>query len=207
MKKQLVSILFALCMVLCLVPLAAFAEGETEKVQEVTDQATLVAAMADGTVTTVKLVSDIDIDATLTVNRTVTLNLNGKVLQMTGNGSVITIKDGGNLTLTDSNTTAEHKFKPDTNGLWVLDEASGTEAVTGGVITGGTGYPFPFSITVNCGGGVYIAPGGQLTMTGGNIIGCSAELGGGVCYLSEAKRRTDSVLYVRRQHHRLRRLQ
>lgn len=32
MKKQLVSILFALCMVLCLVPLAAFAEGETEKV-------------------------------------------------------------------------------------------------------------------------------------------------------------------------------
>ena len=44
--------------------------------------------------------------------------------------------------------------------LWVLDEASGT---------------------VNCGGGVYIAPGGQLTMTGGNIIGCSAEFGGGVC--------------------------
>ena len=181
MKKQLVSILFALCMVLCLVPLAVFAEGETEKVQEVTDQTTLVAAMADGTVTTVKLVSNIDIDATLTVDRAVTLDLNGKVLQMTGNGSVITIKDGGNLTLTDSNTTAEHKFKPDTNGLWVLDEASGTEAVTGGVITGGTGHPFQLYSTVNCGGGVYIAPGGQLTMTGGNIIGCSAEYGGGVC--------------------------
>ena len=30
MKKQLVSILFALCMVLCLVPTAAFAEGSTE---------------------------------------------------------------------------------------------------------------------------------------------------------------------------------
>lgn len=30
MKKQLVSILFALCMVLCLVPLAAFAEESTE---------------------------------------------------------------------------------------------------------------------------------------------------------------------------------
>lgn len=37
MKKQLVSILFALCMVLCLVPLAAFAEGETENVRAVTD--------------------------------------------------------------------------------------------------------------------------------------------------------------------------
>lgn len=124
MKKQLVSILFALCMVLCLVPLAVFAEGETENVQAVTDQTTLVAAMADGTVTTVKLVSDIDIDATLTVNRTVTLNLNGKVLQMTGNGSVITIKDGGNLTLTDSNTTAEHKFTPNGDGLWVSEKTA-----------------------------------------------------------------------------------
>ena len=45
MKKQLVSILFALCMVLCLVPLAAFAEGETENVQVVADQTTLVAAI------------------------------------------------------------------------------------------------------------------------------------------------------------------
>ena len=187
MKKQLVSILFALCMVLCLVPLAAFAEGETENVRAVTDQTTLFAAVADPTVTTVKLTADIDIDATLTVSRTVTLNLNGKVLQMTGNGSVITIKDGGNLTLTDSNTTAEHKFKPDTNGLWVLDEASGTEAVTGGVITGGTGTDISTygGTTWYCGGGVYIEPGGQLTMTGGNIIGCSAESGGGVCIDSE----------------------
>ena len=186
MKKQLVSILFALCMVLCLVPLAAFAEGETENVQAVTDQTTLVAAMADGTVTTVKLVSNIDIDATLTVDRAVTLDLNGKVLQMTGNGSVITIKDGGNLTLTDSNTTAEHKFTPNGDGLWVSDE-NGSKTVSGGVITGGTGTDISTygGTTWYCGGGVYIEPGGQLTMTGGNIIGCSAESGGGVCIDSE----------------------
>ena len=186
MKKQLVSILFALCMVLCLVPLAVFAEGETENVQAVTDQTTLVAAMADGTVTTVKLVSDIDIDATLTVDRAVTLDLNGKVLQMTGNGSVITIKDGGNLTLTDSNTTAEHKFTPNGDGLWVSDE-NGSKTVSGGVITGGTGTDISTygGTTWYCGGGVYIEPGGQLTMTGGNIIGCSAESGGGVCIDSE----------------------
>ena len=181
MKKQLVSILFALCMVLCLVPLAAFAEGETENVQEVTNQTDLFNAVAGTSVTTVKLVSDIDIDATLTVDRTVTLDLNGKVLQMTGSSSVITINDGGNLTLTDSNTAAEHKFMPGTNGLWVLNE-NGSKTVSGGVITGGTGYPYPLSSgPVNCGGGVYIEPGGQLTMTGGNIIGCSAEFGGGVC--------------------------
>ena len=184
MKKQLVSILFALCMVLCLVPLAAFAEGETENVQVVADQTTLVAAMADTSVTTVKLAADIDIDATLKVDRTVTLDLNGYVLKYVSanKGSVIVVEGGGQLTIEDSNTSnLSHKFMP--NGkLWVLDDASGTEAVTGGVITGGTGYPYPLSSgPVNCGGGVYIEPGGQLTMTGGNIIGCSAEFGGGVC--------------------------
>ena len=110
--------------------------------------------------------------------------MNGHVLkyESANKGSVIVVENGGQLTIEDSNTSnLSHKFMP--NGkLWVLDEASGTETVTGGVITGGTGYPFTLSSgTVNCGGGVYIAPGGQLTMTGGNIIGCSAEFGGGVC--------------------------
>lgn len=186
MKKQLVSILFALCMVLCLVPLAAFAEGETENVQVVADQTTLVAAMADTSVTTVKLAADIDIDATLKVDRTVTLDLNGQVLKYVGEskGSVIVVEDGGNLTLMDSNDEKVHNFDKSVMP-WALaaDDATGENivAVPGGVITGGTGHPFQLYSTVNCGGGVYIAPGGQLTMTGGNIIGCSAEYGGGVC--------------------------
>lgn len=185
MKKQLVSILFALCMVLCLVPLAAFAEGETEKVQEVTNQTDLFNAVADTSVTTVKLAANIDVSSSLTVTRPdVTLDLNGFVLKYQNDsqrGSVIVVENGGQLTIEDSNTSnLSHRFNP--NGkLWVLDEASGTETVTGGIITGGTGYPFPLSSTLYCGGGVYIAPGGQLTMTGGNIIGCSAEFGGGVC--------------------------
>ena len=160
-------------------------EGETPAASgAVTDVSTadeLTAAIADVNFDTVRLAGDISISSTLTVNRTVTLDLNGKVLQMTGSGSVIKVEGSGNLTLTDSNTAAEHKFMPGTNGLWVLDDASGTEAVTGGVITGGTGYPYQLSSTLYCGGGVYIAPDGQLTMTGGNIIGCSAEYGGGVC--------------------------
>lgn len=186
MKKQLVSILFALCMVLCLVPLAAFAEGETENVQEVTNQTDLFNAMADTNVTTVKLAADIDIDATLKVDRTVTLDLNGQVLKYVGEskGSVIVVEDGGNLTLMDSNDEKVHNFDKSVMP-WALaaDDATGENivAVPGGVITGGTGYPYQLSSTVNCGGGVYIAPGGQLTMTGGNIIGCSAKYGGGVC--------------------------
>ena len=127
--------------------------------------------------------NDVTVSQTITVRGTVTLDLNGHVLkyESANKGSVIVVENGGQLTIEDSNTSnLSHKFNP--NGkLWVLDEASGTEAVTGGVITGGTGYPYQLYSTVNCGGGVYIAPGGQLTMTGGNIIGCSAEYGGGVC--------------------------
>ena len=186
MKKQLVSILFALCMVLCLVPLAAFAEGETENVQEVTNQTDLFNAVADTSVTTVKLAANIDVSSSLTVTRPdVTLDLNGFVLKYQNDsqrGSVIVVENGGQLTIEDSNTSKpSHRFNP--NGkLWVLDDASGTETVTGGVITGGTGYPVQFSsgTVVYYGGGVYIASGGQLTMTGGNIIGCSATYGGGV---------------------------
>ena len=129
--------------------------------------------------------NDVTVSQTITVSGTVTLDLNGHVLQYKNDstkGSVIKVEDGAHLTIKDSGSNATHKFAPNSDGLWVLDEASGTETVTGGVITGGTGYPFPLSSgRVNCGGGVYIAPGGQLTMTGGNIIGCSAEFGGGVC--------------------------
>ena len=191
MKKQLVSILFALCMVLCLVPLAAFAEGETEKVQKVADQTTLVAAMADGTVTTVKLAADIDIDATLKVDRTVTLDLNGYVLkyQNTGTrGSVIKVDINGNLTLKDSNAEKVHKFDK-TNLLWTLaaDDATGENIVDvpGGIITGGTGSEKPDTPKPEyIGGGVYVAAdssgSGTFTMTGGSIAGCTAHQGGGV---------------------------
>lgn len=191
MKKQLVSILFALCMVLCLVPLAVFAEGETENVQEVRTKDELVAAMANGTVTTVKLAGDISISSSLTVKRTVTLDLNGFVLKYQNDsqrGSVIVVENGGQLTIEDSNTSKpSHKFKQNDDGLWVLDEENGTETVTGGVITGGTGTDLSTygGTTWYCGGGALIKNGGSLTMRGGNIIGCSAECGGGVCIDSE----------------------
>lgn len=167
-------------------------EGETPAasgaVTDVSTAADLIAAIANSAVGTVKLAGDISISTSLTVKRTVTLDLNGHVLkyESANEGSVIVVEGGGKLTLTDSNTAAEHKFMPGTNGLWVLDEENGKETVTGGVITGGTGKPIQFGsgeyvYYAYYGGGVYIAPGGQLTMTGGNIIGCSATDGGGVC--------------------------
>lgn len=134
--------------------------------------------------------NDVTVSQTITVSGTVTLDLNGHVLKYVSanKGSVIKVESGGQLTIQDSckdDTTAVHKFDT-TNDLWVLDE-NGSETVTGGVITGGTGYPILLydSYYYYYGGGVYIASGGQLTMTGGNIIGCSATYGGGVCTDSE----------------------
>lgn len=162
--------------------------GESGTEKEVSTEDGLTNAIADVNVSTVRLTGDISISSTLTVNRTVTLDLNGFVLKYQNDsqrGSVIVVENGGQLTIEDSNTSnLSHKFKPNDDGLWVLDEVGGTETVTGGVITGGTGYPIQYSGNGHFyyyGGGVYIAPRGQLTMIGGNIIGCSAEYGGGVC--------------------------
>ena len=182
MKKRILSILLALCMLFCLVPTTAFAEGETSRKVETEQE--LVDALADSSVDIITLKNDIAIGTTLTVLRKVTLDLNGYVLKMTGSGSVIILdnKSGitGDLTLIDSNPTAEHKFKVNGAEPWVLDN-SGTETVYGGIITGGTGSRIFFSNGVE--GGVIIGS-GALTMNGGNIVGCIANEGGGL-FLSD----------------------
>lgn len=265
MKKQIVSTLLALCMLLCLMPTAAFAEESTETPPvcscetactaesmntdcpvcgaegalpencakcarpaddaaaqpkgevsapqpetaltalsgagetpaasgEITDVSTadeLTKAIADSTVDTVKLAGNISISSSLTVTRTVTLDLNGHVLQMTGNDRdpVIEVKKNssgvgiGNLTLIDSAPNTAHKFTPNADGLWVLNEENGTKTVNGGVITGSKemgiwveGVHDP-TLTQKP-AEAYCA---HLIMTGGNIVGCAAAAGGGVC--------------------------
>ena len=151
------------------------------RVAEVTTAEELTSALADSSISGITLKKDIDISSTLTVNRTVTLDLNGNVLKMTGRGSVIKVESGGNLTIADSNTSTPHNFYPDYKDsawhidMWKLDD-SGSETVSGGVITGGSS-----DYAHNDGGGVLVNAGGTLTMTGGSIVGCSAGgLGGGV---------------------------
>ena len=175
MKKRLLSILLALCMVICLVPTSVFAESETNKKVETEQE--LVDALSDSSTDIITLKNDIAISTTLTVDRAVTLDVYGYMLEITGSGSVINIKSGGHLTLKDSDPTVEHRFVSD-NGLWKLDEISGTETVRGGVIYGGTGTKMYYS---TYGGGVLIEPGGAFTMNVGSIVGCKADgAGGGV---------------------------
>lgn len=148
-------------------------------VKEVATAEELTAALADSSVVKITLAENIYIGSTLTVNRAVTLDLNGNVLKMNGSGSVIKVESGGNLTIQNSNTSTPHKFTPGGDGLWGLDETGGSEIVYGGIITGGTGMP-P-GVNYSEGGGVYVSAGAALTMNGGSIVGCKAGSGGGVC--------------------------
>ncbi len=161
MKKRLFSILLILCMVLVMTPTAAFAEGETRTpvAKEVGTTKELTDALEDSTKDIVKLTDDITITESLTINRTVTLDLNDHVLRMTGNDSVIKVGAGGKLTLTDSaEMKTVKKFSKNDDSLWTLDK-TGEQSVTGGV---------------------YVATNGTFTMNDGNIAGCIAGSGGGV---------------------------
>lgn len=154
------------------------ANGEAE----VTTASELTGALADSSISRITLKGDIDIGSTLTVNRTVTLDLNGCVLKMTGSDSVIKVEADGDLTIQDRNTTTQHKFNPHCKyqtwyiDMWELDNG-GSEIVSGGVITGGGGDQ-------SNGGGVLVA-GGTLVMAGGSIVGCSAMSRGGGVYLGK----------------------
>ena len=166
--------------------------GGSETAKEVSTVGELTAAVADVKFDTVKLAANISISSSLTVNRTVTLDLNGYVLkyESVNKGSPLAVEDSGYLTIKDSGSNATHKFAPNSDGLWVLDEDNGTETVYGGVITGGTGYPIQFGSGAHVydayyGGAVYIKPGGTLNMEGGSIVGCSAVYGGGVYVAGE----------------------
>lgn len=183
-RKRIYTALLCTCFLFSTasVPVSA-AETEQEEMTtlsnrsgeaEVSAAADLASALGDSNISKITLKQDIAISDTLTVNCAVTLDLNGFVLQRTGNDSVIKVEQDGNLTIADSNTDKEHKFFQHSNGLWVLVD-DGIKTVKGGIITGGKAQK---------GGGVYVAPGGKLHMTGGSIVGCQAKDGGGV-YLDD----------------------
>lgn len=152
--------------------LAAFREVSTS--EQLTN-----ALQSDAAV--IRLIGDIEITAYMTVNRAVTIDLNGHLLKTTSGGSnLIHVMENGELTLVDSNPNAVHKFDK-SNALWKqADETTAEEniiEVKGGAITGGTGTGKAGN---TCGGGIYVRKGGTLLMRGGNIVGCTARQGGGI---------------------------
>lgn len=113
------------------------------------------------------LETNLTLNASITVNETVTLCLNGKSIEFTGNHTCITVH--GTFTLTDCKGTGTitHGEKDDGskypgNGVYVYGVAFNME---GGSITGNT--------TTSNGGGVYVFQ-GTFNMSGGSITGNTA---------------------------------
>lgn len=102
----------------------------------------------------VKLMADISITSTLEIAKSLTLDLNGHVLKMTGSGSVLRVKKDphpATLTITDSS------------------------AAKSGTITGGTGTKEEYWTHYTLGGAVYLEEGTTLKLEGGTITGSSSD--------------------------------
>ena len=191
MKRRLLPILMTLVLVCALPIWAAFVTsgdvtnplvctaGATSSEESAVDKLKL--AISRGV--DAQLTEDIEITQTLYVERSMTLDLNGHVLKMTGTGSVLRVKEGPHpvtLTITDSRPQNPHT-------------GSYEDLPAGGVITGGkgpnvTGIYYDYvggavflekdttlkleggTLTVNSGSSIFIN-GATLVMSGGTITG------------------------------------
>ena len=172
MKRRLLPILMTLVLVCALPIWAAFVtSGDVTNPLVCTAGATsppdtaatrLKSAISNGG--DVRLTEDIEIRETLLVTRDVTLDLNGHVLKMTGDGSVLRVKKDGpdrvTLIITDSRPQNPH--------------GSYADLPAGGVITGGKGTDAGGSVR-SVGGAVFLENGTTLKLEGGTLTGNSSH--------------------------------
>ena len=164
MKRRLLPILMTLVLVCALPIWAAFVtSGDvtnplvcTAGASELNLRGMIEQANAGDTI---KLSSNTEIAATLQIKKNLTLDLNGHVLKMTGDGSVLKVSDRATLTIQDSRPQNPH-------GSYVRLPA-------GGVITGGKG-PNVTGI-YNVGGAVFLENDTTLKLEGGTITGNSSR--------------------------------
>ena len=124
---------------------------------------------AGGTVTLLNDVAAAAGDASLVVSGAVLLDLNGCTITGNGDNEVVSIDDGGDLTLTNSVPSSGAITGGDSG---VIVYRGGAFTMNGGAVSGNTADDY--------GGGVSMA-GGTFTMNGGTISGnTSYEYGGGV---------------------------
>ena len=167
MKRRLLPILMTLVLVCALPIWAAFVtSGDVTNPLVSTAGATLpdlqakIDAAADNA--TITLDSDTTITETLVITgKTLTLDLNGHVLEMTGDVSVLKVSDRATLTITDSRPQNPH-----------TGSYEGLPA--GGVITGGKGTDAGGSVH-SVGGAVFLENGTTLNLEGGTLTGNSSR--------------------------------
>ena len=167
MKRRLLPILMTLVLVCALPIWAAFVtSGDVTNPLVSTAGATLpdlqakIDAAEDNA--TITLDSDTTITETLVItSKTLTLDLNGCTLRMTGTGSVLKVSGRATLTITDSRPQNPH-----------TGSYEGLPA--GGVITGGKGTDAGGSVH-SVGGAVFLENGTTLNLEGGTLTGNSSR--------------------------------
>ena len=131
-------------------------------VKEVATAEELTGALADSSFSWITLKRDIDIGSTLTVNRTVTLDLNGCVLKMTGGG--VYVASGCTFVMATSSNI--HNCIANNDGGGVINH--GTFKMYGGTISACTTVAF---------GGGGVCNKGTFIMSDGMIKGCTSPDG------------------------------
>lgn len=155
--KKFLSIALALLMVCVMLPVVALAAEKTASTYEELKSAISTANDGD----TIKLLADIDLSQTITVNKTITLNMNGKKLYNTSdlwdkpttdnNWSLISVRGSGNLTITGNGTFAAKE-----SDCYAVDvQESATVTIKNGTFIGNIHAVYVFAGTANVEGGTY----------------------------------------------------
>lgn len=156
--KKFLSIALALLMVCVMLPVVALAAEKTASTYEELKSAISTANDGD----TIKLLADIDLSQTITVNKTITLNMNGKKLYNTSdlwdnpttdnNWSLISVRGSGNLTITGNGTFAAKE-----NDCYAVDvqESGATVTIENGTFIGNIHAVYVSTGIANVKGGTY----------------------------------------------------
>ena len=145
--------------------------GGNETAKDVSTAEELTAAIADVNFDTVKLAANIDISSTLTVNRTVTLDLNGYALTVGGTElDIFSVDENGNLTVKDSGTGGKIDGQNKNCGFCIY---GGVLTLESGTITNCTTDGDGGAVDISSGDseGVY----GKFVMNGGAITNCKVS--------------------------------
>ena len=207
-KARLLRVLLALCMILSLAPISAFAVDST-----VSNETELTAALENADCAEIKLGGSIETTWELDVGRTVTLDLNGYTLSCSGTDEdIIRVRSSGSLTIKDSSTGGKIDGQNKNCGIEVK---GGTLTLESGSIVNctdadGDGGAVDVSNTgvtetqvkygkfimnggaiMDCkagddGGAVDIGSGCTFIMNGGTISSCRADDDGGAVFIKQS---------------------
>ena len=179
MRKRILSIILALCMVFCLVPTTALAATQTAG--SWSELQTLINQTNNLSVTLSSDISWGGSSLTVPTGKTVTLDLNGKAIDAKSNGTVLVVN--GTLTIKNSGADLAGPIGvgagPITgnikNGKASDKEAGGILVAGGGKLVMNSGWLtncVDGSGKTSAAGGIYVSKNAVFEMTGGIITGC-----------------------------------